>query len=256
MKYRVEQLATLCDVSVDTVRYYQSSGLLPPPRREGRVAIYGDEHRDRIRRIRALAHKGLSLAVIRRVLEGTLRRPDIDLATAVAAAQVDGEDTDWLTLEEVATHTGVPTALLREMERAGFALGRKVDGIEHYSRADVDVVRHGLRLLEAGLPLDGLLALATDYDEATRGVAERAVEMFARHLRDPVQVAANSEEEAAERLVGVFRELLPVVTALVAQHFRRALLDVAQDQLEQVGDDDDLQPPGPAELLPSKGGTG
>ena len=46
----MEQLAAACDVSVDTVRYYQSLGLLPPPEREGRVAWYGAEHAERIRR--------------------------------------------------------------------------------------------------------------------------------------------------------------------------------------------------------------
>ncbi|HLW16141.1 MAG TPA: MerR family transcriptional regulator, partial [Actinomycetota bacterium] len=45
--YRVEQLAAACDVSVDTIRYYQSKGLLPPPKREGRVAIYDREHLQR-----------------------------------------------------------------------------------------------------------------------------------------------------------------------------------------------------------------
>ena len=44
----MEQLASACDVSVDTVRYYQSRGLLPPPSREGRVAWYGASHADRI----------------------------------------------------------------------------------------------------------------------------------------------------------------------------------------------------------------
>ena len=34
MRYRVEQLAAACDVSVDTIRYYQSRGLLPGPERE------------------------------------------------------------------------------------------------------------------------------------------------------------------------------------------------------------------------------
>ncbi|MGH2539575.1 MAG: MerR family DNA-binding transcriptional regulator, partial [Actinomycetota bacterium] len=40
----MEQLAAACQVSVDTVRYYQSRGLLPPPAREGRLAWYGPEH--------------------------------------------------------------------------------------------------------------------------------------------------------------------------------------------------------------------
>ena len=50
----MEQLAAACDVSVDTVRYYQSRGLLPPPEREGRLAWYRDEHAERIREIRSL----------------------------------------------------------------------------------------------------------------------------------------------------------------------------------------------------------
>jgi DNA-binding transcriptional MerR regulator len=38
MEMRVEQLSARADVTVDTIRYYQSKGLLDPPRREGRVA--------------------------------------------------------------------------------------------------------------------------------------------------------------------------------------------------------------------------
>ena len=53
MRYRVEQLAAACDVSVDTVRYYQSRGLLQAPEREGRLAWYGPEHAERIASIKA-----------------------------------------------------------------------------------------------------------------------------------------------------------------------------------------------------------
>ena len=66
MRYRVEQLAAACDVSVDTVRYYQSRGLLPPPEREGRVAWYGPRHAARIREVRSLQKKGLTLTAIKR----------------------------------------------------------------------------------------------------------------------------------------------------------------------------------------------
>ena len=87
MRYRVEQLAAACDVSVDTVRYYQSRGLLPQPEREGRVAVYGDVHAARIRRIRELQKKGLTLDAIGRVVYGELGDADADLAAAVAEAR-------------------------------------------------------------------------------------------------------------------------------------------------------------------------
>jgi hypothetical protein len=92
-----------------------------------------------------------------------------------------------------------------------------------------------LRLLEAGLPINDLLALAAEYNVAARAVAERAVEMFDRHIRDPIRAQAADEAEAADRLVAAFRELLPAVTALVSHHFRRVLLAVAEEHIERVG---------------------
>ena len=50
-EYRVEELAAGAGVSVEALRSYQSKGLLPPPRHEGRVAIYGDQHARRLREI-------------------------------------------------------------------------------------------------------------------------------------------------------------------------------------------------------------
>ena len=235
MGYRVEQLAAACDVSVDTIRYYQSKGLLPAPKREGRVAIYDREHLARVRRIRALQQKGLTLAVIKRVVEGKLKPADADLATAVAAAQIESDEDEFLSLDEVAARSGVPSALLRAIERAGLALGRKIDGEERFTSADVALVRQGLRLLEAGLPINDLLALAAEYNVAARAVAERAVDMFDRNIRDPIRAQAANEAEAADKLVAAFRELLPAVTALVAHHFRRVLLAVAEEHIERVG---------------------
>lgn len=242
MKYRVEQLAAACDVSVDTVRYYQTLGLLEPPAREGRIAIYDGDHAKRIRKIRSLQRKGLTLAVIKRLLEGTIGRGDADLAEAVAAAQ--GDEQEFLTIDDVAERSGVPVALLRSIEKAGLRIGRSVDGEERYSDADVEMVRQGLRLLEAGFPLHELLGLAQDYDLAARTTAERAVDLFDAHVRTPIRDSGASDEEAADKLVAAFRELLPAVTGLVAHHFRRVLLQVAEEHIERVGD--------PAEIAASR----
>lgn len=232
MDYRVEQLAAACDVSVDTVRYYQSLGLLEPPARRGRVAVYSPAHADRIRQVRGLQAKGLTLSVIKRMLDGGLARADADLATAVAVAST-GADDEALTLEQVAERSGVPTALLRAIEKAGLVLGHRVEGEERYSAADVDVVRQGLRLLEAGFPLNDLLELGRRYDAAAREVAEHAVALFDEHVRKPIREAGLPDDEAAAKLVRAFDELLPAVTALVSHHFRRVLLAVAEETVER-----------------------
>ena len=234
----MEQLASTCDVSVDTVRYYQSRGLLAAPEREGRVAWYGPEHVERIAQIRSLQGKGLTLAAIRRVVSGELGPADADLAAAVSAARGDlgdpaAEADGSLTLEEFSTWSGVPASLIQAVEREGIRLGRHVEGEDRYTAADIELVRTALRLLEFGLPLPDLLGLARDADAVMRGLAVRAVELFDEHVRKPIRDTAGDDERAAEQMVAAFRELLPAVTTLVSHHFRRVLLETAEAQIEE-----------------------
>jgi DNA-binding transcriptional MerR regulator len=232
VRYRVEQLAAACDVSVDTIRYYQSRGLVPPPTREGRVAWYDDRHAGRIREVRALRGKGLTLAAIERVLGDGADPADADLAFAVAAARGDAAEDELLTLDEFADRSGVPASLIQAVEREGIELGRVQDGETRYTAADIDMVRGALRLLEYGLPLGELLELARDTNRAMVAVASRAVELFDRYVRKPIRDTAASDEAAAVQLVEAFDTLLPAVTNLVANHFRRVLLDQAEERLE------------------------
>ena len=233
VRYRVEQLAVACDVSVDTVRFYQSRGLLPQPVREGRVAWYDEPHAERIRRIRELQGKGLTLAAIGRVLRGELASTDADLAAAVAVARGEGDaHVADLTLDELATASGVPASLIQAVEREGIAIGRRVDGEVRYSAADAEVMRTALRLLEFGLPVGNLLGLAREADEALRALAVRAVDLFDAHVREPIRDTAGDDPAAAVRTVEAFEALLPAVTSLIANHFRRVVLEEAERRLE------------------------
>lgn len=65
----VGQLAALADVQVDTIRYYEREGLLPPPlRTEGEHRRYGETDLDRLLFIRGAKHLGLRLTEIRELL--------------------------------------------------------------------------------------------------------------------------------------------------------------------------------------------
>jgi len=231
VRYRVEQLASACDVSVDTIRYYQSRGLLPAPEREGRIAWYGQEHADRIREVRSLQRKGLTLTAIKRTFDGGAERVDADLAAAVAAARGERTDEELLTLEEFSARSGVPASLIQAVEREGISFGRPVNGDIRYTTADIQTVRGALRLLEFGLPLGSLLELAREANAAMVALAERAVALFDDHVRKPIRDTAASDEEAAVQLVEAFDTLLPAVTDLVASHFRRVLLATAEEHL-------------------------
>ncbi|HXY91203.1 MAG TPA: MerR family transcriptional regulator [Acidimicrobiia bacterium] len=235
---RVEELARRADVSVDTIRFYQKRQLLPPPRREGRVAWYDAAHESRLGRIKELQREGFSLAVIRRLLDGELDATDVPLAAAVAGAQQG--DTGLLDLDELAGRAGLPRPLVEAVVREGLLVPQLRDGEPRYTEDDVELLRSGLRLLEAGFPLNELLALARKHHDATREIASDAVEMFDARVRRPLQASDLSDDEKAEQLVDAFRTLLPTVTALVAHHFRSVLLEVAQEHLESVGDETEL----------------
>jgi len=236
-RLRVEDLAQLADVSVDTIRFYQKRRLLPAPAREGRVAWYGPEHVERLARIRELQAHGLTLALIGRVVSGDLDATDAPLAIAVADADAREE---FLSLGDLAERAGIPVELLEAVAREGLLVPRVHDGEERYTASDIAIVRAGISMLETGFPLPDLLALARQHNESTREIAEQAVALFDQYVRTPLRESDRSDREKADQLVAAFRVLLPAVTALVEHHFRRVLLEVAQEHLESVGEEHEL----------------
>ncbi|HYF11890.1 MAG TPA: MerR family transcriptional regulator, partial [Actinomycetota bacterium] len=134
-------------------------------------------------------------------------------------------------LDEFAQRSGVPASLIQAVEREGIQLGRPVDGEVWYTTNDVEMVRGALRLLEFGLPLGELLSLARDTNDAMVTLAQRAVALFDEHVREPIRDTAASDEDAASQLVAAFDTLLPTVTNLVANHFRRVVLAAAEERL-------------------------
>jgi DNA-binding transcriptional MerR regulator len=245
VEYRVEQLAGRAGVSVDTVRFYQAKGLLEPPRRMGRIALYDDGHLHRLERVRALQAKGFTLATIRRLVRGELDAADEALVEAVtgrgAGAAADEEAAEeFFDLDELGARSGIPVALLQAIEREGLLVGRRHHGGAAFTDSDVAIARSGLRLLELGLPLPEVLELARDHHARVRETAERAVQLFDAHVRQPLRAARAAdldEDEAAARLVEAFSTLLPATVDLVRHHFRRTLLAVAQEHIEHVGAD-------------------
>ena len=244
MDYRVEELSRAALVSVDTIRFYQAKRLLPPPGRLGRVAVYGDDHLERLQEIRRLQERGFTLGVIGRILREELDRADEALVEAVLGAsdepRSEGSPEEFLTLTELSERAGVPVALLEALEKEGVLVPRRHEGEGRYTDADRVALRSGLHLLEHGLPLGEVLDLARLHGQSARALAERAVELFDRNVRQTLRREGGADAEAAARLVEAFDALLPATVSLVAHHFRRILLAVAQEHIEAVGDRDEL----------------
>ena len=225
--FRVEELAKRARLSVDTIRYYQHRGLLPPPERNGRVAYYSPAHLARLSRIKELKQQGLSLQTIKRVLEG------IHPADAALVAAVAGKEEPSLTLEEVAAAAGVPAALLESLVAEGLLVPRNPGAERPYTESDVSAVRAGLALLEAGVPLSALLDLGRRYTRAVQKIADDAVALFDEHIRQPTRTK-DEPPVAREHVIEAFNRLLPAASALVRHNFERAVIQAAHRRIEDT----------------------
>jgi len=215
MEYRVEQLAAAARLPVDTLRFYQSRGLLPAPRREGRIALYEDLHLERLTRIRSLQQQGFSLSQIQRVLD---RPPGHSAEPLIAALLEESAGGRTLSRAELAAESGLPEALIAAAEHAGLFEPVVVDGESRFAEADLAMARAGLMLLEAGIPLRELLDLASRHARNVQETSDAAIDLFDASIR---KRAAEADDESATR---IFRELLPQATRLVALHFQRTLV--------------------------------
>jgi DNA-binding transcriptional MerR regulator len=229
MEYRVEELARQAGVRVDTIRFYQGRGLLPAPARRGRVAIYEEGHLERLRRIRAWQREGLSLGVIKRLLEAGGAGGHETLLRAIVQERLGGRT---LSRAELAAESNVPEPLIRAVEAAGLVEAIRIGEEERFTEADLEMARAGLAILQAGFPLDELLQLAVQHAQHVQEMADRAIGLFDRHVRE----AEANGEQAPDAVAQAFRVLLPQVPRLVALHFQRSVVKRALERLAR-GDD-------------------
>lgn len=233
MEFRVEELAARAGTPVDTLRYYQTRGLLPPPRRAGRIAWYGEAHLQRLLRIRRLAADGFTLGQIARLLgdSGGGGGGDAELL-GLLRERLGGRR---LSRAEFAAETGLPEALIASALQAGLVEPLLVHGAECFTEDDVAMAKIGLELLQGGFPLQALLDLAVEHAQHTAGLADRAIALFGEHVRR----RKDGAQEESGRVAEAFRLLLPQVTKLVALHFQRTLVTRALAKL--AADDEDLR---------------
>ncbi|MGQ0848282.1 MAG: hypothetical protein ACT4OP_04075 [Actinomycetota bacterium] len=141
--------------------------------------------------------------------------------------------TDLLTMEQLAAATSLSPALLEVIIREGFLTPRTTEPQPLFDPADIEPVKAGLSLVEVGLPLGELLDLARRMDAAMQPVADKAVEVFARFVRDSVGASGTTDADAGARLVEAFTTMLPATGRLVDHHFRALLLEKARRRLQQ-----------------------
>lgn len=226
----MDELASAAGISVEVLRSYQGKGLLPPPRHEGRLALYGPGHLERLKLIRDLKARGHSL----RAVASMLSSGDAGVRSPGADAVLAGEQ-ETLTLSELAERTGVPTAMLRSLEASGVLRPYRAGEERRYTPADVRAVRMLLALVGGGVPMEEFMRVARVQLEAVDAVADGVIDLFLRYVREPLVASGISKREEAERMVAAFRLTLQAVTELIGYNVQRTLLHALQEELDARG---------------------
>ena len=212
---RVEELATETGVPVDTIRYYQTKGLLHAPEKVGRTVVYDGSHIERLDEIRTLAESGFSLRQI-----GDLSS---ESATPLLELLADGDG--LLSRDDVAAAAGVDPQIVDLAVAAELLEPIDTPGRDHRFGLDaVTMLQAARQILEAGVPLDDLVTLATSHASSITGVVDDAIDLFADHV-----VPRHDGDPAA--LTETFQYLLSQTTTLVARHFQRTLVARSLERL-------------------------
>ncbi len=210
----IDELAAAVGLTVRTVRFYASKGLLPPPHLVGRVGWYDDSHLARLTLVRDLQEAGFTLQAI----EGFVARVPDDataddiavfhalLAPWVAAApdEVSREELDELAgrrLDDVAVDDLVAAGSIEVLD----------DGRIRVRPADLEL---GLQLLDLGVPRAMIERSRALIDAATGQLAEDLAALLRQHLLRPYLQGQVPEEQRAA-LAGVIARLKPLTIQAV-----------------------------------------
>jgi DNA-binding transcriptional MerR regulator len=231
-EYRIDELARESGTTVRNIRAYQDRGILPPPRRDGRVGFYSDAHLARLRLIDQLLARGYSLANIGELVAAWQRGKNVGELLGLEAALTDSGSTEvetTITRDELIElfGSGPSPEALQEAMRLGI-VERTGDEIRILSPR---LLEAGAELARAGVPLDDILELARSLRRDMDRVARRFVDLVAEHVFDPLGEPLPTDE--VPRLAELVRRLRPMAGRVVDAELERAVQRRVQEQLEE-----------------------
>ncbi|MET9548789.1 MerR family transcriptional regulator [Streptomyces sp. NPDC006627] len=230
----VDELAARAGVTVRTIRFYSTKGLLPPPViGPRRVGHYGQDHLSRLALIEELQHQGMTLAAIERYLEQLppgLSAHDLAIHRAVVASWAPDSAED------------MPRAELER--RAGRALGEEdLDRLAAMSviartqvpgtyRVDLGLLRLGVRLLDVPIAHETILAARTVLMEHTRSAAHELSRLFRDEVWGPYRERESDPEHVAA-MRSLSAHMQPMVVQALVTAFQRSLKEELREWLKE-----------------------
>jgi DNA-binding transcriptional MerR regulator len=220
----VDQLAARAGVTVRTVRFYGTRGLLPPPSiGPRRVGLYGPEHLSRLELIEELQRQGMTLAAIERYLEQLpdgLTAHDLAIHRAVVASWTPAavHETSRGELEARAGRA-LPADDLARLAAMGVLEATDDPAV---FRVDPHLLGLGVRLLDVPISQETLLAAREVVLEHARAVARELSRLFVDEVWVPYR-EREADPERVERMKSLSADMQPLVVQALVTTFQRTM---------------------------------
>ena len=220
------EVARRAGIATSTLRRWDGDGLIP---RNGDG--WTERDASHVRLLVGLRNRGYTLDQLREgVQNGTLAIGFVD-----PLANSDTSSHRSYPMREAARELGLEPELLRRFI-AAFGLP---SGVTSLSESEMQLMRHGARVLSSGLPLVASLQIARVYGQALAMIADAEVRLVHLYVHEPLIRDGVPNTTIAAALDGLATDLLPVASPildLLHQQFLQHFIE--QDvvgHLEQEG---------------------
>ncbi len=231
--WSVEGLAEMAGTTVRNLRAFQDRGVISPPDKRGRHAVYGPHHLYRLRMILRLQKRGYSLSSIQELIgaaeNGRNVRDLIGLDEAITQPLASGLSAT-VTRAQLLRMFGlkrVPRTLLAQAVELGFLT---LDGVR-YRTDNISLLEAAAALVRSGIRLPELLDVA----EHLRSNMQRTADDVLWRLAKAVDTYGTNIPPAADmpRIVDLIKKLRGIVDAVILAEAHRAI----EKSVSQLYDD-------------------
>lgn len=230
----VEDLSGRTGVSVRNIRAYQTAGLLPSPRMQGRLAFYNQGHLGKLELIRDLRLQGFRLEAIKDMLDkapqGAWSEYSL-ISELFSTTFFTVETPQRKAIGEMAAHWDTTATPEQKARLAKNGLYRPI-GEEEVELLSPALERIGIQLAELQVPLDTVLDLQDTLIQHTRAIAQayvqhlflamaKALTSSASRSRDKTNTDAGAHNDADGRNASQTPQVDPAMIAAIKVLFER-----------------------------------
>ncbi|MEE6164999.1 MULTISPECIES: MerR family transcriptional regulator [unclassified Mycolicibacterium] len=235
-EYRLDELARLAGTTTRNIRVYRDRGLLHPPLRVGRIALFNDTHLTRLRLITSMLDRGYNIAHVHEMLSAWEQGKDIGDVLGLESAIVG----NWATEKP----ERIPLAEARDLVDDPAAFDRLVGiGVVKLDAEDAIIVRP--KLIEAfneirqyGVPIGTLIDVheqVLPHLDAISSILVRAgVDQVAGRIKPGESLPPDTEvAELITMLVRFRTQAVAAVSATLASSIESTIESVVGQMLTE-----------------------